>query len=86
MSKSLIGGITNRVLMLIAAALLVLSYASAFVNPAKAWYMMLPGLFFFPLALLNLFLLVWAVVRRSGRLFHLLWILYAGGYGCCRTL
>lgn len=52
--------------MLIAAALLVLSYASAFVNPAKAWYMMLPGLFFFPLALLNLFLLVWAVVRRSG--------------------
>lgn len=52
--------------MLIAAALLALSYASAFVNPAKAWYMMLPGLFFFPLAMLNLFLLVWAVARRSG--------------------
>lgn len=65
MSKSLIGGIANRVLMLAAAALLVLSYASAFVNPAKAWYMMLPGLFFFILALLNLFLLVWAAVRRS---------------------
>lgn len=66
MSRSLIGGITNRVLMLAAAALLVLSYASAFVNPAKAWYMMLPGLFFFPLALLNIFLLAWALVRKSG--------------------
>ena len=65
MSRSLIGGITNRVLMLAAAALLVLSYVSAFVNPAKAWYMMLPGLFFFPLALLNGFLLLWAIVRRS---------------------
>lgn len=65
MSRSLIGGITNRVLMLIAAALLVLSYVSAFVNPARAWYLMLPGLFFFPLAMLNLFLLLWAVMRRS---------------------
>ena len=65
MSRSLIGGITNRVLMLMAAALLVMSYASVFVNPAKAWYMMLPGLLFFPLALLNIFLLVWALIRRS---------------------
>ena len=65
MSRSIIGSITNRFLMLIAAALLVLSYVSAFVNPAKAWYMMLPGLFFFPLAMLNLFLLLWALVRRS---------------------
>ncbi len=65
MSRSLIGGITNRVLMLMAAALLVMSYASVFVNPAKAWYMMLPGLFFFPLALLNVFLLVWAIIRKS---------------------
>ena len=65
MSRSLIGGITNRVLMLIAAALLGLSYVSAFANPARAWYLMLPGLFFFPLALLNAFLLLWAIVRRS---------------------
>ena len=65
MSRSLIGGITNRVLMLVAAALLVLSYLSEFVNPAKAWYMMLPGLLFFPLAALNVFLLLWAIVRRS---------------------
>ena len=34
--------------MLIAAALLVLSYVSAFVNPARAWYLMLPGLFSWP--------------------------------------
>lgn len=66
MSRSIIGGIANRVLMLVAAAMLVLSYASAFVNPAKAWYMMLPGLLFFPLAVLNIFLLVWALLRRSG--------------------
>ena len=65
MSKSLIGGITNRVLMLVAAALLVLSCVSAFANPARTWYLMLPGLFFFPLALLNLFLLLWAILRRS---------------------
>ena len=68
MSRSLIGGITNRVLMLMAAALLVMSYASVFVNPAKAWYMMLPGLFFFPLALLNVFLLVWAIICSFSRL------------------
>ena len=65
MSKSLIGGIANRVLMLVAAAGLVLSYVSAFVNPARAWYLMLPGLLFFPLAFLNVFLLVWAILRRS---------------------
>ena len=69
MSRTIIGGIANRVLMLIAAALLVLSYLSAFVNPAKAWYLMLPGLFFFPLAILNLFLLAWAAVRRSKAFF-----------------
>ena len=30
-------GITSRVLMLIVAGLLVLSYGSMLVNPAKAW-------------------------------------------------
>lgn len=65
MSRTLVGGIANRVLMLMAAGLLVLSYMSAFVNPAKAWYLMFPGLLFFPLALLNVFLLLWAAVRRS---------------------
>ena len=51
--------------MAIAAGCLVLSYLSAFVNPAKAWFLTLPGLLFFPLALLNIFLFGWAVARRS---------------------
>ena len=62
---SLFLGITARALMVIAAFLLVLSYLSMFFNPAKAWMMTLFGLFFLPLLLLNLFLLLWALVRRS---------------------
>ena len=58
-------GITSRMLLLISAALLLLSYVSVFVNPAKAWFMTLFGLLFVPLALLNIFLLVWAMFRRS---------------------
>lgn len=65
MSRTFLGGLTNRVLMTIAAACLVLSFLSSFINPAEAWFLMLPGLLFVPLALLNLFLLVWAVFRRS---------------------
>lgn len=65
MSRTLIAGITNRILLLIAAGLLALSYLSAFVNPAQAWLFVIPGLMYLPLALLNLFLLVWALLRRS---------------------
>ena len=57
-----------RVLMLLAAALLFLSYASMVVNPAKAWYMTALGLMFVPIAALNFFLLVWAIRRKSGAL------------------
>ena len=58
-------GITSRVLMLIVAGLLVLSYLSVFVNPAKAWGISLIGLAFVPLSFVNLFLLLWAIKRRS---------------------
>ena len=58
-------GITARVLMLLAAFLLFLSYASVVVNPSKAWFMTLLGLLFVPIALLNLILLVWAIRRKS---------------------
>ena len=58
-------GITSRVLMLIAAGFLVLSYLSVMVNPAKAWGLSLVGLAFVPLSLVNLILLLWAVKRRS---------------------
>lgn len=65
MARNRFFGLTNRVLMLMAAALLVLSYLSMLVNPAKLWLMSLAGLMFVPFALLNLFLLIWAFVRRS---------------------
>ena len=58
-------GITSRVLMLLAAFLLFLTYASMVVNPAKAWYMTVLGLLFVPIALLNLLLLIHALRRKS---------------------
>lgn len=58
-------GWVARVLMAASAVLLLLSYLSEFVNPAKAWYMAVLGLLYVPLALLNLFLLCWAVARWS---------------------
>ena len=62
---SKIFGITSRVLMLIVAGLLILSYASTLVNPAKAWGFSLIGLMFVPLSVVNLILLLWAVKRLS---------------------
>ena len=58
-------GITSRLLMTIVAGLLVLSYVSIVVNPAKVWLISLVGIFFIPLSLVNVFLLLWAIKRRS---------------------
>ena len=58
-------GITSRLVLLAAAFLLLLSYGSVFVNPAKAWFMTIFGLLFIPLVLLNALLLVWTLLRRS---------------------
>lgn len=58
-------GLTSRMLMLLAAALLIVSYGSMLINPAKAWTLSLYGLLFVPLSLVNLFLLLWAVKRMS---------------------
>ena len=58
-------GITSRVLMLIVAGLLILSYLSVLVNPAKAWGFSFMGLAFVPLSIANLFLLLWAIKRWS---------------------
>ena len=65
MARNRFFGLTSRVLMLIVAGLLVLSYASIIVNPAKVWFISLIGIFFIPLSILNLFLLLWALKRRS---------------------
>lgn len=58
-------GLTSRVLMLIVAGLLILSYASIVVNPAKVWLISLVGIFFVPLSIANVILLLWAMKRRS---------------------
>lgn len=58
-------GITSRLLMMIVAGLLILSYLSILINPAKVWMISLVGLLFVPLSLLNAFLLLWAVKRLS---------------------
>lgn len=65
MARNRFFGLTNRVLMLLAAFLLVVSYLSMVVNPAKFWFMSIAGLLFVPFAMLNVFLLIWAFVRRS---------------------
>lgn len=66
--RNLFAGISAGALMLAAAGLLLLSYLSVVVNPAKVWFFSVFGLLFFPLFVLNLVLLVWAAARRS-RLF-----------------
>ena len=58
-------GVTSRLLMLIAAGVLVLTYVCMLVNPAKSWFFTLLGLMFIPLAAFNFFLLLWAAKRRS---------------------
>lgn len=65
MARNRFFGLTSRVLMLIVAGLLILSYMSIVVNPAKVWLISLVGIFFIPLSALNLFLLLWALKRRS---------------------
>ncbi len=58
-------GITSRVLMLIVAALLALSYLSIVINPAQIWIVSIFGILFVPLMILNVILLLWAIKRKS---------------------
>ncbi len=58
-------GITTRVLMLIVAALLALSYLSIVINPAQIWVVSIFGIMFVPLMTLNVLLLLWALKRKS---------------------
>ena len=45
-TKNRFFGITSRLLMLIVAALLALSYLSIVINPARIWLVSLSGIFF----------------------------------------
>lgn len=62
---NVIGDLIRKVLMLIAAFLLLLSYLSMLVNPAKAWFMTAIGLLFVPIAIINVLLLLAAVKNMS---------------------
>lgn len=65
MAKNRIFGLTSRLLMSIVAGLLILSYLSILVNPAKVWLISLVGLLFVPLSIINVILLLWAIKRLS---------------------
>ena len=65
MSRNWFFGLTSRVIMLAVAGLLVLSYASIVVNPAKVWMISLTGILFVPLSIINIILLLWALKRKS---------------------
>ncbi|MBE6225426.1 MAG: hypothetical protein E7122_09495 [Bacteroidales bacterium] len=61
----LLFGITFRAILLVAAAAMCLSYVAVYVNPAKFSLPLFFGLYFIPIFLLNLFLLIIAILRRS---------------------
>lgn len=65
MARNWFFGLSSRVLMLIVAGLLALSYLTVVVNPAHAWVVTLLGLLFVPLSFVNLLLILWALKRRS---------------------
>lgn len=62
---SILFGLTARTAMFMNGGVLVLSYLSMFVNPAKAWFMTIFGVLYLPLFIINLILLVWALKRGS---------------------
>ena len=65
MKKNWFFGLTSRFVMSVMAGLLILSYASVVVNPAKLWFISLAGLFYIPLSIINLIFFLWAVKRKS---------------------
>lgn len=69
MAKNWFLGLSSRVLMLIVAGLLVLSYITIAVNPAQAWIVTVLGLLFIPLSFVNFLLIIWALKRRSKAIF-----------------
>ena len=62
-------GVTSVAILSVLALLLVLSYVSVVVNPARLWFISLAGLFFIPLAIVNVIMLLWMLKRRSRNFF-----------------
>lgn len=63
--KSVFSRISFGAVCVFFASLQLLSYLSGYINPAKAWFMTVFGLLFVPLLLVNIFLLVWGIIRKS---------------------
>lgn len=63
-------GVTFRLILIVAASFLLLSYLSVYINPASFSVPLFFGLFFIPIVAINLFLLITALIRRS----HSAWI------------
>lgn len=61
----LLFGITFRAILVVAAAALLLSYLSVYINPSKFALPLFFGLYFIPILGINLFLLLIALLRRS---------------------
>lgn len=55
-----------RLILLVAASALLISYLSIFINPKITPIPLIFGLYFIPLVLLNLILLIVGIIRRSG--------------------
>ena len=75
---SIVTNLALRIVMLVFALLLLLSYISLAVNPAKAWYMTALGLLYVPLVIIN-FLLLLGGIRRMSRSF-LIPLVFIGHY------
>ncbi len=60
-----LGGFSGRAILMSVVILLVLSYLSVIINPAKAWFFSIFGLLFIPLLLIDIVLIVWAAKHRS---------------------
>lgn len=60
---TILGGLL-KILMLLAAGLLLISYVSMFFNPSGAWLLTVLGLLCPPLVLLNIVFLIWSLLKR----------------------
>lgn len=63
--RSLFSRLTFGTFSLLVAGLLVMSYLSVLVNPAKGWFFTIFGLLYLPLLVLALLFFIWALLRRS---------------------
>ena len=75
--RSLLSKLTFSTLAVAAACLLLLSYVSIAVNPARAWYMSIFGLLYLPVLFCCGVFFVWALLRRAWKVSLLLLLVLA---------